>query len=204
MKKLTLGVLALSTLVSSYSFANQGFYIGAVVGQAEADISLSDVSDLDDGGNFSNINIDDSDTTYGITAGYRVSTNFAVELGYQDFGEFNVSGNSDGTGSFWFAGPVEATAEATGILLGLKGIYPVQENFEIYGKAGINSWDTDNDLTDSFGAFSASDDGTDPYFGIGASYILNNVSFNASLTRFDISDTDVDVFSIGLEISFAQ
>lgn len=203
-KKNTVAAFALLSLLSSQSFAGQGFYLGALVGQAEADISLSDLSGLDDGGNFSNIDIDDSDTTYGITVGYKVSPNFAVELGYQDFGEYTVSGNSDGSGSFWFAGPVEATAEATGILLGVKGIYPVQENFEIYGKAGINSWDTDNDFTDSCCTVSASDDGTDAYFGVGATYVIENVGLSLGFTRFDVSDTDLDILSLGIEISLAK
>jgi len=193
-----------ATLMSSLCIAEQGFYLGANIGTAEVDYSLSDAADLDDGGNFSNVDIDDSDTTFGLNAGYRVNPYFAVEVGYQDFGEYSISANSDGSGFFWFPGPVEATAEVTGIMLGVKGIFPVQENFEVYGKAGMNRWDADYDYTDTCCTVSESDDGTDAYFGIGATYILNKVGLSAGYTRFDVADTDLDVFALSVEVNLAQ
>ncbi len=188
--------LAQNTLAAD----RHGFYFSATFGSAEYDIGLSDLADLNDGSNFTNASIDDSDTTFGLGFGYRISPYLAAEVGYSDFGEVDISAESDGTGFFWSPGPVTAAADTTGFTLGLKGVIPIQSNFEIYGRAGANRWDVDYDYADTSGVFSDSDDGTDAYFGIGASFLLQNISLGASFTRFDIADTDVDVIAAAIEV----
>lgn len=198
-KLLITSVIAAS--ISSVSFADQGFYLGATFSNLSHDL---DTSVLDDGSTATNVSIDDSDTALGFNAGYNVNANFAIELGYQDFGEVSVMGFSDGSGSFWAAGPAAALAEATGTTLGVKGSYPAAENIQLFGKIGLTSWDADFILADNDGVFPSSDDGTDMYFGVGATFKTGNVGISASFTRFDVADTDIDALSLGVELSLGN
>ena len=67
-----------------------------------------------------------------IAAGYRINENFSIELGFQDFGELNVS--------------VEDTlikAGADAIQLSVIGGMPVSANAGVYAEIGFNLWDAD-------------------------------------------------------------
>lgn len=132
--------------------------------------------------------------------GYQLNSTFSVEGGYIDFGEASATAVSDGSGSFWWAGPVEAKAEADAITLGIKAALPINDNVSFHGKLGVASWDVDADAIDSWGTVSESDDGNDLYFGIGASYDLGKVSLDASYTQY--KDVDIDVMSIGANLKF--
>jgi hypothetical protein len=47
-----------------------------------------------------------------------------------------------------------------------------------------------------------SDDGTDVYFGVGASYSFDKVDINADFVRYEVDGVDVDVISIGAAYRF--
>lgn len=64
--------------------------------------------------------------TYGVFGGYQITDNFAVELGYDDFGRAKL--HKDG----------KAVAKHTnhGSHLSLKASYPVIEGLDVYGRVG--------------------------------------------------------------------
>ena len=181
MKKLSIVLLSsAATLMSASVFSAEGFY-------GSLDITRTDL-DLDFAG------LDDTDTTFGIAAGYRINENFAVELGYQDFGEVSVS-----------AGGASAKVETSAIQLSVIGGVPVSENAGVYAELGFDSWDADLSYTNvpGFGTGSESDDGTDIFYGIGAYLSLSeavNLKFEYQLHELD--DTDIDVLGLGVTVAF--
>jgi len=194
MKRL-IATAALATLVASPAFAqsyqynpNEGPYVGAGLGYSKLDNDTLDW--LGDVG----ASTDDSDTGYKLFVGYQFNPNFAVEAGYVDFGDFEASG-ADGTDSARLKLGVE------GFTAALVGKLPIQNGFSVFGKLGMVAWDADLDLDANIGGDayreSASEDGTDPYYGIGAEYEVERILMRAEFERYDISDSGED-FEIDL------
>lgn len=80
---------------------------------------------------------DDSDTAYGLVIGYRLTSNFAIEGGYSNFGE--VTHRSHASGNFPLeAGTVDVGihTETAGFTLAVLGVLPLTRDWELYGRAG--------------------------------------------------------------------
>ncbi len=197
MKRL-IATAALATLVASPAFAqsyqynpNEGPYLGAGIGYSKLDNDTLDR--LDSAG----ANTDDSDTGYKLFAGYQFNPSFAVEASYLDFGEFEANAGSE---------KLEASADGFGF--SLVGKLPIQNGFSVHGKLGMVVWDGDLDYSDSGRGVSSSlgEDGTDPYYGIGAEYEVQQIMMRAEYERYDISDSgedfEIDLFSASLGYRF--
>jgi len=75
-------------------------------------------------------------------------------------------------------------------------MYPVGNNLSIIGKIGFAMWDADAGI---FG----SNDGTDLTYGLGVQYDLNpKLAIRGQWQRYDIDDSNGDLFSIGLIYRF--
>lgn len=132
-------------VVHDAAAAERGLYVGGHFGQASKD-APRDFYELfnADIQNFAfftpteqTTSFDDSDTAFGLVVGYRLAENFAIEGGYQNFGE--VTHRSRASGNF----PQEAgTAnvaihtETTGFTLAAVGVLPLTRDWELYGRAG--------------------------------------------------------------------
>jgi OmpA-OmpF porin, OOP family len=173
------GMAASSASMAQQKPEDAGFYIGGHFGQ-------SDVKELDE-----------TDTSWKILGGYQINRNFAVELGYIDFGKITLSGPG-GTATF------ESTAFE---LMAVAGV-PVADRFSIYGKFGF--YRADSELNFNIpalgGAFSGSETNNDITFGVGARFdVTRNLGIRAEWQRYsDVGDgaTDIDVMSVGVIYRF--
>jgi OmpA-OmpF porin, OOP family len=130
------------------------------------------------GGEFGKFDIDsEDDTAFKILGGYQFHKNFAAEFSYASL--FDKSG-------------IEITAwELVGV-----ASYPLANKFSIFGKLGFAKWETDAGI---FG----SEDGTDLTFGVGVQYDLTpKIALRGQWQRYDVSDENADLFSIGLIYRF--
>lgn len=184
MKKIIIILLSsAATLMSAGVLAEGGFY-------GSLDLTRADV----DFGSLNGVDINDTDTSFGIAAGYRINENFSIELGFQDFGELNVS--------------VEDTlikAGADAIQLSVIGGMPVSANAGVYAEIGFNLWDADVSLSrPGFGSASISEDGSDLFYGIGAYISLSEaVNLNLVYQTHDLDDVDVEIDVLGLGFTFS-
>ncbi|MDI5922626.1 porin family protein [Halomonas sp. LR5S13] len=203
MKRL-IATAALAGLVASPAFAQsyqynpaEGPYLGAGIGHASLD--NEGLSWLDRNG----FNTDDSDTGYKLFAGYQFNPNFAVEASYVDLGDFSASG-AEGSDS------VNLELGIDGFTAALVGKLPIQNGFSVHGKLGMIAWDADIDgnatVDGTYYRETAGEDGTDPFYGIGAEYEIDQVMMRAEYERYDISDSgedfEVDLFSASLGYRF--
>lgn len=180
MKKLA-AILALSfTPLMAHA---QGF-VEFSVGQASVDL-----------GDLGATSVDDTDTTWAIGGGYMFHPNVGAEIGYRHLGEASATFISGGD-------VIRATAEVTGIFAGAVGRIPVSERFNIVPRAGLYLWESEGrGFLNGVQVVSADDDGTDIYFGVGASYAVSRqVDMGLAWTRFDIDGDDVD--AIELKVGF--
>jgi len=190
MKK-ALPVLIVSALCFSSTQAlaeeYKPFYGAVFLGQASWDV------DLDTSG----ASLDDKDTFFSLVGGYKVNENVAVELAYNDFGGWSVSGNG-----------ATFVIDATSFSLSAVGNIPINNDFNLLGRLGMEKWDGDATLSGA-GSLNSSEgeDGTDLYFGIGGAYKINEkvaIRLEYQLHEFDVGggDIDVDVLTLGASFVF--
>jgi OOP family OmpA-OmpF porin len=100
------------------------WYVGVGIGGGKLHRSGSDLTGID------NAQVDDTDTTYTIRAGWRFSPFLAVELGYYDLGRYDFHGPIEGTNV-----QVNGSARAQSVGLSLVGILPIN-TVDLYGRIG--------------------------------------------------------------------
>ena len=126
----------------------------------------------------SGVDIDD-ETAFGFWGGYAFSSNFAVEAGYGNYGEF------------------EDVVEISSFNVGIKGVVPLDGGVFLQGKVGMALWDA------SIDSLGISTDGEDLYFGFGASYFISGTTYaTVDYLMVDVEDADVSVVSIGIGMLF--
>jgi len=147
-----------------------GFYGGLGVGYG----SLS----LDNG----TISLSGEDLTFKVLGGYRLAgdylpydLNIAVEAAYLDLGEFSDS----------FAG-AELDVATDGFELSAAAYYPLNDNLEVFGKAGVYAWDAE---VKAAGVAQDAESSTDLALGIGVAWqTATPVAFGFDLTGFNMLD----------------
>lgn len=136
--------------------------------------------------------------------GYRYLDWSFVEVGYLDLGNVNVNfttltaDTSDLEKSFNKHYPVTGQ----GLTLGNRFQAELLPDVTVFGEAGLFFWKQDIDVS---GTDIEGDDAneTDVYIGFGAGYQLDqHFSLNLKLRRILVDDQDVDLFGVGLGVSF--
>ncbi|WP_254275947.1 outer membrane beta-barrel protein [Halomonas sp. 3H] len=203
MKRL-IATAALATLVATPALAqsyqynpDEGPYVGAGLGYSKLD------NDTLDWLGSIGANTDDSDTGYKLFVGYQFNPNFAIEASYVDFGDFTASGAGGGDSA-------ELKLGVDGFTAALVGKLPIQNGFSVFGKLGLIAWDGDLSLNANIDGESyresGGEDGTDPYYGIGAEYEVERVIIRAEFERYDISesgeDFEIDLISASIGYRF--
>ncbi|WP_107851902.1 outer membrane beta-barrel protein [Oceanimonas marisflavi] len=201
-KKVTaLAILAASvtSLSANAETYHPGPYVGGSIGHTSVDWDVLD--DLESEG----ASVDDNDVGYKLFAGYRINNFFAIEGFYADLGKATAAGSGLVGGNTAHA---SADVDASTFGLSALAIYPINDKVEVFGKVGFNAWDADanaslripaNGINESA---SDSDDGTDPMYGVGAAYNIDNLSLRVEFERYELDDANVDMASAGISYKF--
>lgn len=202
------GVVIFSMSAVAHAGAASGPYIGGNIGYntgADGD-SLSTSCGT---AGVSCRDLGDTEDVWSVYGGYPLSPNLAAELGYTDLiYTARAEESTDGTATS------RGQQESKGVSLSLKGMYPVMDKLDVYGKLGAFFWESDMRAT----AGSASDSGTSPTVGVGLEYAINdNFDVRAGWDRYlelgtqgklvedgtvGTLDEDVDAFTIGVNYNF--
>jgi hypothetical protein len=153
--------------------ADNGFYLGGSIGQANVEIDRNLAR------------IDDDDTGYKFIVGLRPLDWLGVEASYVDFGK--VTDNN-------------LRAEANGFTAFVVGFLPVGP-VDLFAKAGVINSDTSVVLNGGGEVFDR--DGNDLAYGVGAQFRLLSLGVRAEYERFDVDDVEnLNMFSIGVTYTF--
>jgi OOP family OmpA-OmpF porin len=182
-KHITRTLSALLLGLSVNAAAGEGFYLSASIGSAN----------LDD--DFDGLSIDDDTTAYRFTAGWQANRYLGLEAGYQNFGDFEQNFSLNGVTG-------KAKLSADGYTLGVAGRYPLGEKFEVIARAGAFFWDGEAEIN----SVSQADPGdTNPWFSAGLGYRFTEAfSATADWTRYELEDTESDVYAIGVQYRFGR
>lgn len=190
-----IGAAGLLLLVPMSAFAE--VFVGGQAG-------IASVNDFCEGsGDFTgagiSVNCDDEAGTFVGLIGYQVNPNISIEAFAGYLGE--ISANiTDGSET--------ASIEIDGTTIGvnLTAYWPLSPRFSLIGQAGALRWNLDANvkITDGIDTLegTATDKGTDPFFGFGASFQASErLTLRLLYQRFlDVSDSDIDVLSVGFTI----
>ena len=186
---------ALAVLIGGWILSGSAFaqpYIGFSAGQADVDESMVIPGLIDPGGR-----VDGKDGAFKLFGGYQLSPNFALEAAFVDLGDVSYSGS--------FAGATVSGGriQNSGLNLSAVGVVPLGQSFVLFGKLGMFLWYSEaTDVTGGF-AFRSEEDGADLSVGLGASVAIGQrVSLRAEWERFDMSNTDVDLVTLGFAYRF--
>ena len=169
MKKTILSLGILAAIASTQVFAaDTNLYVRGNVGPSSYDI----------GGGYGNQN----DVMVGAAIGYTFSPNIGVEVGFNDYGKVNFGG-------------FDASAKSSHASLILTA--PLNNQFSIYGRAGVAS--TDRKVSGYGG--SASETKTEGLFGIGVGYNFAK-NLTGTIEYQKLNDSDVSAFAAGVKFSF--
>ena len=202
-KNLLLLALTVALGATSAQAADTGFYIGGSFGQSQiSDFSGSDLdSELATLGITSTTTTDDSDSGWKVFAGYKIMKNLAVEGSYTNLGEATART----VVTTPLAGTFNTTLEFESWSISAVGILPLNDQFSLFARLGLNVWSLDGSTTGtgSGSAVTTGDDGADVVYGLGASYNFSqNLSLRGEWERYDFDGSDVDLLSVGLAWAF--
>ncbi len=176
-----LATFAILLLPVSASADGEGFMLGggAYYTQVDDDVDF-EFEDIGDVETF----FDDKSWGFNGSVGWRFNKWIALDAGYWDLGEFNSDRFEDGDKV-----KIDYTTWTVGGMVSV----PLWI-LDIYARGGAAFWDADSRLLD--------DDGTDPYYGLGAALnIGGSLDLYLELLRFDL-DTDIDTVGFGVRFTF--
>lgn len=134
-------------------------------------------------------NIEGSDLAARVFAGVRLHRYLAIEAGWVDIGEIDAlipTITPDAQ-----LEQVPTTLETSGVEVNVVGIWPVNRDFEVFGKLGLISWDSD--LT-AGGVGAAGSDGQDLAYGLGADYVgTDRLRFRIEGMVYDLDGFDESI-----------
>src|SRR5574340_1207520 len=180
---LSLAILLATAMAASAAYARYGFFAEVGAGLSKNDI-YEDIP---------SVPVDDEDTFFSIGGGYDFNKKLAIEAGYIDLGEAEISPFAAYTVTF----------SADGFYFGPRLTFEFSPRVNAYGRIGMFDWHAKG--KDNVG-FSASEDGTDFYFGVGAAFRISHRGWLlADWTRYTMKggeDVNVDAFGGKLKFDF--
>ena len=187
--------------LSSAEASEERFYIGINYGMSKYDTGISNLT--------GSAKLDEEDSAIKIYGGFEFNDWFALELHHVDLGEATLKGNTgdqfmlDGDLFVFAVDNAKLTFEGTSI--GLSAVFklPVSETIMPYIKAGLQQWDAKVSASSPGISSSISDDGTDPFFGLGLGIALSdNFSVRGEYERYTFDEDDVEYLSAGVVYRF--
>ncbi|MDQ8038860.1 MAG: outer membrane beta-barrel protein [Rickettsiella sp.] len=217
-KVLTTAVLGISTLgVMAANAAAPGIYVAGQLGYANTHMgNKTHIADLNKPSelpyftpNSANItNLSNNGLAGRLAIGYQFNQNFAVEMGYLQLNKKKVDGNADEI-------PASASLHQNAIDLVGKGILPISDKFNVYGKLGVaylttsikDKVDFEQATYDLNKAAGIAKHKWAPEAAVGMSYdITPNVSVDTSWTHIQPLGNkrpgNIDFVAVGLGYSF--
>ena len=169
-----------SSAVSTPVDNSAGFYVNGNLGFGRYGLTSSDVNAF----NAAGFNVDRNSIAWSANVGYQFNPYIAVEAGYMQlpYARFTVPG---ATG--------HADIDTSAFTVDAKGIYPINEQFDVFAKAGL-AVETQS-LSGSVGPVVTSNSHQVlPLFGLGVDYNINQnwavgVQDVATLKRGNITST---------------
>jgi OmpA-like transmembrane domain len=175
-----------------------GNYMGVALSQNTVG-DWDDVGPALDDGSFTSQRSEDTDSGFRVFGGAGDPGGLAFEIGYSDFGEATFKAQSNGC-CLYPQGPVNVSAAASGLDLGVIGRAALSEGFALIGRVGVLAWKAELDAAVNGGADSDSQSGQDVFIGLGFEAGGPTLAVRLDYTRYSLDDSDLDSLALSLVI----
>jgi OOP family OmpA-OmpF porin len=192
-------VLAAACVAAAPAYAQRapdpgtGFYVGGAVGGVSYNVNTGSLASA----GFVTTGTDDTDIAWNLTAGYKFTRNWAVEVGYVDLGTFTADGRFGGATS-------RLEADVTGVNVSGVGTLPLNDMFSVYGKLGYfrSQAKATANVAGSVGRAKSREN--DVTAGIGARYHINrNLSALLEVNYYGLGGSDnATAYMVGARYDF--
>ncbi|WP_390903733.1 putative Ig domain-containing protein [Shewanella seohaensis] len=201
LQRLALGCLLLLSVTQQAQATD--WYVEGFIGQAQADKTLPELNIQVGEGQL--LNVDDSDTAFGVSLGYQWTPTVALELGYADFGEGSARIKGATLTPEQYHELVKAVTPvlADGVTLGLRFTLLQHQGWRFEVPVGLFHWQAD--ISSSMGntTIKTDLDGTDWYAGVRFSYQFSDAwSVGLGYQYIDIEPNDLLSYQLNLRYQF--
>jgi OmpA-OmpF porin, OOP family len=162
------GAISAAASIDLYAQETGGFFVSGNAGRSEYKLL----------GNFGKKNA----TQAGVGVGYAFNQSVAVELGFNDYGKFNILG-------------ADARVRSTHASLLLSA--PIASEFSIYGRLGVSS--SEGKTQSSVSTIKNSD--TEGLYGVGVGYNFAK-NIQGTVEYQQLADSDVRAIAAGVKFRF--
>jgi len=175
----------LAAPLASQAQDDHGFYIGASVNRLSAD--FEDTRDTQ---------FDESDNAAGVRAGYMFTDFIGAEIGYLDLGSYSAEGKTSGN---------DINLNADGFTAAAIFNFSATPILDLYAKVGAFYLDADStSRLDGRTTIIESDDGAEPFIGVGAEADFGQWAIFGEFTTVDtdVNELNLDILSLGVKLEF--
>ncbi|MEL4282928.1 putative Ig domain-containing protein, partial [Shewanella mangrovisoli] len=179
------------------------WYVEGFIGQAQADKTLPELNVQVGEGQL--LNVDDSDTAFGVSLGYQWTPTVALELGYADFGEGSarIKGSTLTPEQYHELVKTVTPVLADGVMLGLRFTLLQHQGWRFEVPVGLFHWQADISSTMGNTRIKTDLDGTDWYAGVRFSYQFSDAwSVGLGYQYIDIEPNDLLSYQLNLRYQF--
>ena len=201
LQRLAFGCLLLLSVTQQAQATD--WYIEGFIGQAKADKTLPELNVQVGEGQL--LNVDDSDTAFGVSLGYQWTPTVALELGYADFGEggARIKGATLTPEQYHELVKTVTPVLADGVMLGLRFTLLQHEGWCFEVPVGVFHWQADISSTMGNTTIATDLDGTDWYTGVRFSYQFSDAwSVGVGYQYIDIEPNDLLSYQLNLRYRF--
>ncbi|PWF63581.1 hypothetical protein CBX96_09840 [Shewanella sp. BC20] len=201
LQRLALGCLLLLSVTQQAQATD--WYVEGFIGQAQADKTLPELNTQVGEGQL--LNVDDSDTAFGVSLGYQWTPTVALELGYADFGEGSARIKGATLTPEQYHELVKAVTPvlADGVTLGLRFTLLQHQGWRFEVPVGLFHWQADISSTMGNTTIKTDLDGTDWYAGVRFSYQFSDAwSVGLGYQYIDIEPNDLLSYQLNLRYQF--
>ncbi|MDH1626995.1 putative Ig domain-containing protein [Shewanella xiamenensis] len=201
LQRLALGCLLLLSVMQQAQATD--WYVEGFIGQAQADKTLPELNAQVGEGQL--LNVDDSDTAFGVSLGYQWTPIVALELGYADFGEgtARIKGATLTPEQYHELVKTVTPVLADGVMLGLRLTLLEHEGWRFEVPVGLFHWQADISSTMGNTTITTDLDGTDWYAGVRFSYQFSDAwSVGLGYQYLAIEPNDLLSYQLNLRYQF--
>lgn len=186
------------------------WYAGAGAGLSNTDITDSEYdAELEKLGYTTSSNIDENNAGWKLFVGYQFHKNWAIEGSYVNLGDVtSETVVSNGPGGWTPQDFVDAAAtvhpySVDGLAIAAKGIWPINEKFSLFAKAGVYAWEADIKVECKGCATSVkapdSETGSDWTAGFGVDYDFDNdFGLRGEYERYATDRADINFVTVSI------
>ncbi|WP_425289082.1 Ig-like domain-containing protein [Shewanella xiamenensis] len=201
LQRLALGCLLLLSVTQQAQATD--WYVEGFIGQAQADKTLPELNAQVGEGQL--LNVDDSDTAFGVSLGYQWMPIVALELGYADFGEGSarIQGSTLTPAQYHELVKTVTPVLADGVMLGLRFTLLQHQGWRFEVPVGLFHWQADISSTMGNTTITTDLDGTDWYAGVRFSYQFSDAwSVGLGYQYLAIEPNDLLSYQLNLRYQF--